>query len=175
MVSEVLFIGGGSGVGKTTVGLEIHSLLRNAGIAHGVIDGDLLDLAYPTPWGHNLAERNLTALWSNYHSLGYRRLIYINTASVLPKEMRKLAEAMGDAPRISAVLLTCSDASVRERLGRRETGTGLQRHLEASSKMAALLQDKVEGSVRQISTDSREAREVAADVVAVTDWCPDVP
>lgn len=52
---------------------------------------------------------------------------------------------------------------------------GLQRHLEASSKMAALLQDKVEGSVRQISTDSREAREVAADVLAVTDRCPDVP
>ena len=31
-----------------------------------------------------LAERNLATMWSNYRALGYRRLVYLNTASVLP-------------------------------------------------------------------------------------------
>jgi hypothetical protein len=41
--------------------------------------------------------------------------------------------------------------------------------------MAALLQDDVEGCVRQISTDSRRTSEVAAAVLAFTGWCLDSP
>jgi len=71
-----LLIGGRSGVGKTSVGFEIHAQLEAAGVSHAVIDGDFLDMAYPPPWEHKLAERNLAVLWANYRTVGYRRLIY---------------------------------------------------------------------------------------------------
>jgi hypothetical protein len=61
-----------------------------------------------------LAERNLSAMWRNYTSIGHSRLIYTNTASV--KFIDELVSAMGDDPRVTAVLLTATDATARERL-----------------------------------------------------------
>ncbi|MCB9418116.1 MAG: adenylyl-sulfate kinase, partial [Mycolicibacterium sp.] len=55
MADEVVFIGGPSGVGKSSVGLEMHAQLSAADVSHCVIDGDFLDMAYPTPWEHGLA------------------------------------------------------------------------------------------------------------------------
>ena len=40
-------------------------------------------MAYPPPWEHGLAARNLASIWRNYRDLGYRRLIYTNTNSDL--------------------------------------------------------------------------------------------
>jgi adenylylsulfate kinase-like enzyme len=59
-----LFVGGRSGAGKSSVGLEIHAQLSAAGIRHCLIEGDNLDMAYPPPWEHGLAEQNLAAMWS---------------------------------------------------------------------------------------------------------------
>jgi uridine kinase len=94
--SEVLFIGGRSGVGKTSVALELHWRLAEQQVKHCVIEGDTLDQAYPPPWEHGLAEQNLSAIWNNYRALGYWRLIYTNTVSVLYTEA--LTAAMGDDP-----------------------------------------------------------------------------
>jgi hypothetical protein len=80
--SEALFIGGRAGVGKSSVSNEIHIQLFAARVRHCCIEGDNLDLAYPPPWEHHLAERNLAAIWRNYRELGYRRMVYTNTASV---------------------------------------------------------------------------------------------
>lgn len=44
MASKVAFIGGPSGVGKTSVGCEMHAQLPAKDVAHCVIDGDFLDL-----------------------------------------------------------------------------------------------------------------------------------
>jgi len=98
----------------------------------------MLDMAYPTPWEHGLAERNLAAMWANYRALGYRRLIFINSACVLATETRKLAAAMGDIPRTVPLMLTCTDATAAQRLGRREIGQELDQHLDGSRRMAAL-------------------------------------
>jgi adenylylsulfate kinase-like enzyme len=38
--SEALFIGGRSGVGKTSAGNEIHAQLAAAGVRHSLIDDD---------------------------------------------------------------------------------------------------------------------------------------
>jgi hypothetical protein len=128
--SEVLFLGGRAGVGKTSVGTEIHVQLSARRVRHCLIEGDNLDLAYPPPWEHGLAERNLAAMWANYRVLGYRRLIYTNTVSV--RFVDALTTAMGDDPRVTAVLLTADDRTARQRLARREIGTALQRHVERS-------------------------------------------
>jgi adenylylsulfate kinase-like enzyme len=49
MTSEVLLLAGRSGVGKSSVAFGCHDALRAAGVRHCVIDGDMLDMAYPTP------------------------------------------------------------------------------------------------------------------------------
>lgn len=46
---EVLLIGGRSGVGKSAVAGEVSAQLAAWAISHVLIEGDLLDLAYPPP------------------------------------------------------------------------------------------------------------------------------
>lgn len=78
-------------------------------------------------------------MWANYRALGYRRMIYTNTASVLPKVTDELTMAIGGSPKLTAVLLTCSDATARRRLAGRETGTALDWHVERSDLMGGRL------------------------------------
>jgi hypothetical protein len=166
--SAVLFLGGRSGVGKSSVAVEAHAQLCDAGVRHCVIEGDNLDLAYPPPWEHRLAERNLAAMWANYRDLGYRRMIYTNTVSV--RFVAELTAAMGDDPHVTAVLLTSSDATARQRLARREIGTALQRHVERSDAAARSLEALAPPSVHRIPTDGRTVSELAAEVLSLTGW-----
>ena len=43
--SELLVIGGRSGVGKSSVASALHALLRDADVRRAVVEGDALDLA----------------------------------------------------------------------------------------------------------------------------------
>ena len=168
--SDVLFLGGRSGVGKSSVAAEASRLLARAGVRHAVIEGDNLDQAWPEPWrdGFDLAERNLAAMWRNYRDLGYTRLIYTNTVSVL--ELPTLTAAMGGEVRSVAVLLTASDETAAERLGRREIGSALAEHIERSTAAAARL-DTASGVLR-IATDRRSVTEVATDMLEAAGWLP---
>lgn len=166
--SEVLFIGGRAGVGKTRVASELHERLAALRVKHAVIEGDTLDLAYPPPWEHGLAAKNLADLWRNYRALGYRRLIYTNTVSVLQTEV--LAAAMGDDPLVKAVLLYSSDASARARLEVRETQTTLELHLQRSRARAAELERETPVWVWRIDTDGKSIPEVAEEILERLDW-----
>lgn len=172
MGGQVAFIGGPSGVGKTSVGLEMHAQLRAKNVAHCVIEGDYLDMAHPTPWEHGLAERNLSAMWANYQALGYNRLIYTNTVSVLPAVMDSLVRAMGRDVEAVAVLLTCTEATARKRLSRREKGSELDRHIDSSTQTAVTLESNCPTTVHRVPTDARTIRSVAADVIRLTGWIP---
>jgi hypothetical protein len=166
--SEVLFIGGRSGVGKSSVGNEIHSQLSAHGVWHCFIEGDNLDMAYPPPWEHGLAERNLSAMWHNYTSIGYLRLIYTNTASV--SVIDELVAAMGDDPRVTAVLLTATDATARERLGRREIGSALDWQVDRSNQVAEELDDFAPDWVHRVQTDGRSVADISEELVGLTGW-----
>lgn len=172
--TEAIFLGGRSGVGKTTVALEMHAQLTANDVPHGVIDGDFLDMAHPLPWAHKLAEQNLAAIWHNYRALGYQRLIYINSASVLPDITDELIAAMGDSPTVCAALLTCSDAIAAQRLTQREQGSALDRHLRNSATTAALLADSVSDCVHVISTDQRPVADIAIQILATARWLPPI-
>ena len=172
MAGQVTFIGGPSGVGKTSVGLEMHAQLRAKDVAHCVIDGDFLDMAHPKPWEHGLAERNLSAMWTNYQALGYNRLIYTNTVSVLPTVMDSLLQAMGREVEAVAVLLTCTKATAHKRLSQREKGSELDRHIESSAQMAMTLEFNCPTGVHRVPTDARTVGSVAADVIRLTGWAP---
>jgi gluconate kinase len=168
--SEVLLIGGRSGVGKSTVALEVSHLLAAAQVQHAFIEGDNLDSAYPVPWrqGLHLAELNLAAMWRNYREAGYRRLVYTNTVSVLESEA--LVAAMGGDVRSTGVLLTASDRTARSRLALREVGSTLEQHIESSIRAALHLEASAARSVHRVKTDGRNVTEIASEVIRLTGW-----
>lgn len=164
----MLFIGGRSGVGKSSIAFELHAQLSRARVKHCVIEGDNLDLAYPAPWEHHLAERNLSAVWNNYRSLGYRRMIYTNTVSV--RFTDQLAAAMGDEPRVAAVLLTATDETAHARLGRRSEGTDLLEHIKRSNVRACELESLTPDWVHRLATDGRSVIDVATELRSIIGW-----
>ncbi|RMI39999.1 P-loop NTPase family protein [Streptomyces triticirhizae] len=169
---EALLVGGRSGVGKTTVGWEISALLRAARVAHCLVEGDNLDQAFPAPADDphraRMTEANLAALWANYAALGYRRLIYTNTVSVLEPDL--IARAMGGEPRISGVLLTADDATTRQRLGAREIGSQLDAHVERGGAMARHLEANAPDWVVRVPTGGRSVTAIARDATAAAGW-----
>lgn len=168
IASDVIFIGGRSGSGKTSVAAEASRILAESGIRHAVIEGDNLDQAFPEPWrdGIDLAERNLAAMWRNYQAVGYTRLIFTNTVSVL--QVPALTGALGPNVRSFGVLLTASDETAGHRLARREIGTGLEEHIARSSAAATLL-DSASGAYR-IATDDRSVHDIAGEMLRAADW-----
>jgi len=176
VTTEVLFIGGRSGVGKSSVAHELFRQLSEADVMHCLIEGDNLDLAHPTPWklGHQLAEQNLAAMWSNYRALGHSRLIYVNTAAVRPDVIASLTTAMGDEPNAHGVLLTAADETIEARLAQRETGTALQEHLDRSRAAKAALDGTAPPWVRRVATDGRSLSEIAAEIArSLSGWGQD--
>ncbi len=172
--AEVLLIGGRAGVGKTTVGWEVSAVLRAAAVSHAVIDGDFMGQVHPAPKGDphrsEITESNLTAVWANFARRGYRRLIYTNTVSVLPESTGMFERALGAGTRIIRVLLTASDATVRERLVRREIGSELEQELRGSARKARLLDQQTAAETVRVVTDRRAVVDIAREVVTATGW-----
>ncbi|HIX00989.1 MAG TPA: ATPase [Candidatus Nesterenkonia stercoripullorum] len=166
--SQVIFIGGRSGVGKSAAAFALHDVLSNLDIQHAVIEGDTLDLAHPAPWRQRLAERNLAVVWANYREAGYQRLIYTNTVSVL--EADALTAAMGGPVEATSVLLRASSLVVASRLGARERGESLDRHLTSSAKMADHLDQATPKRAHRLETDGLSPADVAARILALSDW-----
>lgn len=170
--TTALFLGGRSGVGKSTVALALHDLLAERGIQHALIEGDNLDLAYPEPWRAHpdarLAEANLSAMWTNYRAIGYRRLIYTNTVSVL--QMPQLSAALGASVDATGVLLRASAGSVETRLHVREQGDSLARHLERSAAAAVRLDTETPAEVHRVDTDGLSAPQIAARLLDLIGW-----
>jgi hypothetical protein len=166
--TDVIFIGGRSGVGKTSIAAEASNILQRADIPHAVIEGDNLDQAYPEPWrnGIDLAEQNLAAMWANYRSAGYSRLIYTNTVSVL--QIPTLVAALGADVRSFGVLLTATDTTAAQRLTQREIGTALEEHIERSALAAVRLDGA--STAHRVATDHRSVGDIANEVLSAAGW-----
>jgi hypothetical protein len=174
--AEALLIGGRSGVGKSVVGWEVSARLRAAGVAHAILEGDFMGQVHPPPAGDldrtALVERNLTAVWANFAALGYRRLIYTNTLSVLPGLTGMFERALGADVRLIRVLLTASDTTARERLFARERGSELDDGLRASAARSLALDAGVSADTARVATDGRSVIDVAREIVGLTGWIP---
>src|SRR5262249_53690809 len=131
-----------------------------------------------SPWQHGLAEQNMTAIWANYRALGYRRMIYTNTASVLEIAVSDLTAAMGDDPHVAAVLLRCSNATAHHRLRQREIGTALDQHIERGALMARRLDEHAPRWVHRVQTDDRTVADIATECIELVGWvaeCRGIP
>ncbi|MGW4211269.1 AAA family ATPase [Lentzea sp. NPDC004789] len=166
---SALLIGGRSGVGKSTVAWEISAQLQAASVAHCFVEGDFLDQAHPAPPDDphrtEMTRRNLASLWGNYAALGYRRLIYTNTVSVLERDL--VVSAMGGNVDVTAVLLTAEDEIANQRLSLRETGSQYDAHVTRGVAAARHLETNAPGWVVRVPTDGKGVAEVASEIIAL--------
>jgi ribose 1,5-bisphosphokinase PhnN len=125
-------------------------------------------MAYPPPWEHEMEEQNLKAIWQNYRALGYRRLIYTQVVSVVQTD--KLARAMGDHPKITAVLLDVSDEVMRERLSQRESELSLERHLQRNAERRDKLESEAPSWVHRVKTDGKPLDQLAVEIGQLAGW-----
>src|SRR5665811_248111 len=100
----------------------------------------------------------------------HHRLIYVNTVSVLEREM--IVRALGEDAdvQVTGVLLTASDKIARVRLTQREIGSALDVHLERSANASIHLTSTAPGWVHRVPTDGRSVREIAEEIVELSGW-----
>lgn len=171
-IEDVLLIGGAAGVGKTSVGWEVSTRLATRRVAHWHVDGDALDAVWPRPDddpdGQRLTRRSLAALAEVFAAEGYRRCLYVQTAA--PLDIDLLGRALGEEVELRGVLLTATAATRARRLAGREIGSGLDRHLASSRRMAERLEAESPAWVRRIATDDRPVTEIADEVIKTSGW-----
>ena len=174
--THILFLGGASGVGKTSVSFEVSAALRRSRVAHALVDGDNLDASYPGPLDSGrpwLSLTNLSHIWGTYRETGQHRLVYVNTVSVL--ETEELRRAVDPAASVTAVLLEADPAERADRLRGREHGAELDEHLVRSERWAADLRSRAPEWVTRLDTTGATVTAVAEAVVALTGWAEPRP
>lgn len=161
-IEEVLLIGGAAGVGKSSVGWEVSVQLSRSAVAHWHLEGDVLDAAWPRPTddqdGQRMTVNNLRAMAGVFATEGYRRCVYVQTASVV--DFGLVTQALGGV-RLQGVLLTASETTRIARLSQREIGSDLDRHLSSTRRMADYLERMAPEWVFRVPTDSQTVNEVA--------------
>ncbi len=165
-IEEVLLIGGPAGVGKTSVGWEVAVQLNRLEIGHWHLEGDVLDAAWPRPAddqdGLRMTVNTLRAMAAVFAGEGYKRCVYVQTASVIGSHL--VTKALGEV-HMAGVLLTASEATRFQRLSSREIGSDLDRHLVSTRRMAERLEHESPEWVIRIPTDDRTVAAIAKDVI----------
>lgn len=101
---------------------------------------------------------NLRAMAGVFATEGYRRCVYVQTASVV--DFGLVTQALGGV-RLQGVLLTASETTRIARLSQREIGSDLDRHLSSTRRMADYLERMAPEWVFRVPTDSQTVNEVA--------------
>lgn len=170
-IEEVLLIGGPAGVGKTSVGWEVSGQLNRLEIGHWHLEGDVLDAAWPRPAddqdGQRMTVNTLRAMAAVFAGEGYKRCVYVQTASVIGSHL--VTKALGEV-HMAGVLLTASEATRFQRLSSREIGSDLDRHLASTRRMAERLEHESPEWVIRVPTDDRTVAAIAKDVIGRSGW-----
>jgi hypothetical protein len=152
------------GVGKSSVGWEIFTQLRNAGIKTGYADADQLGLCYPVPEddpvNHRVKSLNLGAVYRNFRDAGARCFIFSGSVNSA-EEVRMYSEQIPGTS-LSLCMLSADPSVIRSRFLQR----GWSPHLvdEAIREAAQLKHAKF--ADRRVDTDDHSVKEVAEMVRA---------
>ena len=165
---QVCAISGPVGVGKTTVMAAVGDLLRQAGVAHALVDRDALTEIWPRspgdPFAAALGLANLGQLWRHARAAGGRCLV---VAGVLEtqSDVDALSLAIPDA-RVQVVRLRAPLDVLRARIAQREQGDGLSWHLARAAELARILEESGPPALTVDASDS--ADQVALRIMAGT-------
>lgn len=159
------------GAGKTSVAEEISTLLYEIHAPHVCIDLDWLCQGYPAPpddpYNEALMFANLAGVWANFRTGNPR---YLVLARVLEsrKELRRYEKAIPEA-RMTVVRLVASEATIEQRLRRREVGSFLPPLWTRSKELTGIL-NRAAAEDFSVSNDGRPLREVALEVIQRLGW-----
>ncbi|QCI67202.1 AAA family ATPase [Phreatobacter stygius] len=177
--ARILLVTGPAGIGKSTLAWEIGSRLADMRIPHVAIETDELDRVFPKPSREELETLspgttdvsgvNLAALWSTYRALGHTRLILSGVMMHLEFDRRWITAAIPDAE-ITVLRLTAGDATLVERLDRREVGSGKDEQIQRTLRQARRMAAEAPGAQLIVETDGRSAREIATEVLDAVAW-----
>jgi len=167
--SPFLWLCGPMGVGKSSVGWEIFTQLRNAGIKIGYADADQLGICYPVPEddpvNHRVKSRNVGAVYRNFRDAGAR--CFILSGSVSSAEEAQMYRDQTPGAALTICMLHAEPRVIKERFLRR----GWNPHLvdEAIREVAEL--DRTKFADLRVDTDDHSVKEVARMVRAqASNW-----
>jgi predicted kinase len=164
---DVLVLHGSPGAGKTTLARAVSEILREAELAHGVIDMDEISLVYPAQ-GRSFARENLKSVWPRYAAVPGLRLLL---PSVLAdeEELVLLREALPGA-HVAVCELTAPEAVLKERVTAREPNEywreGLRRWVDVFHARTDL--DRIRDFL--VSTHERSEQDAAREVIEKAGW-----
>jgi hypothetical protein len=129
-----------------------------------VIDTDELDRIYPVPDDlSRITEHNLAAVWGGFRDRGVARLILVGVFADRPTELKWIARAVPGA-RFTLVRLVAPWATLEERIGRREIGTGRPAQLERTASQVAAMQGDQRVEVHLVDTGGLSLEQAAGEV-----------
>ena len=163
----VLVLHGSPGAGKTTLARAVSEILREADLAHGVIDLDEISLVHPGQ-GRSFARENLKAIWPRYAAVPGLRLL-LPSVIADEEELLLLRDALPGA-NLAVCELTAPEAVLKERVTAREPNEfwqeGLRRWVDVYHARNDL--DKIRDFL--VSTHERSERDAAREVVEKVGW-----
>ncbi|WP_250000585.1 AAA family ATPase [Actinoplanes sp. M2I2] len=173
---RALLLTGIAGVGKTTVAQAAGRLLTASGRGTAVVDTDVLaQFGPPPPAGPGSGQfydrlkcANLAAVWANFKVAG-ARLIVVAAVIEEPDVRGMYARCLSDCE-THLVRLTADDATVRDRLRRREEGTQLERHLSTLDSPSHTPTLNADLTV----TNDRSPDDVATEILIRAGWSDEV-
>lgn len=170
MTLQLLVLSGTVGVGKTTIGEEIHDVLSERKIANAFFDLDALRHQWPptSPWNADLLVEHLAALWPN---LARRDVTHLVLAGVMEttQDLDRIREALPPAT-VTVIRLTAPAEVRASRLrDRMQPGEALDWHLARTVELEAILDTS---AVQMITVDNsdRAPKDVAVDVLERAGW-----
>jgi len=167
----LLVITGPVGVGKTTIGNEVSSVLERREVAHTFIDMDALAQTYPRSpkdrFGDELALVNLRAVWANCVAAGSENLIVAR----IVEARRNVEDIQRAVPgsRLLVCQLRATKESLIERVRKRELGAGRDRHEARALELAQSLRNKAPADFI-VETEGRSVPDIADEIVEQVEW-----
>lgn len=167
----LLVVSGPVGVGKTTVGYEVTTLLERRGVRHTYIDFDVLTQTFPRPaddrFGNALGIQNLRDVWRNCAAAGSRNLIL----SYVIEEQRQIDQMVsvvhGAVPMVCQ--LSAQEPVLLDRVRGREIGVEVQWFVDRARELAASLPRSAPADIT-IDTTDRTITSVAEEIVTRVEW-----
>jgi hypothetical protein len=170
MTLALLVLSGTVGVGKTTIGDEIHSVLSDREIPDAFFDLDALRYQWPetSPWNADLVAEHLAAMWPNLDRRGVSHLVVAGVMET-PADIDRILDGL-PTTRVRVVRLTAPEALRMQRLRERMRGrNSLGWHLARTVELNTIL-DRSAVEMVEVGNGDRAPRAVAEEVLDLIGW-----